>query len=60
MRWYDKNRVSYILGLARKKVLERGIQPLMDHAQELYEQTQLKQRLFGEETYAAKLWDLML
>jgi hypothetical protein len=29
----------------------------MDHAQELYEQTQLKQRLFGEATYAAKTWD---
>lgn len=57
MRWCEKNSVDYIFGLARNKVLERQIAPLMEEAEAVFEATGEKQRLFGETDYAAGTWD---
>ena len=57
MRWCKKHDVFYIFGIARNKVLERLIAPLMDKAQQQFDATGEKQRLFGETLYAAKTWD---
>jgi hypothetical protein len=53
MRWCEKHGVSYIFGLARNRVLESLLAPLMNHAQTQFERTGEKQRLFDEVLYAA-------
>lgn len=57
LRWCDKNRVFYIVGLARNKVLQRLAEPWMRQAAEQFEATGSKQRLFANVMYAAKTWD---
>jgi Transposase DDE domain group 1 len=57
MRWCDRHRVDYILGVARNKVLERTAAPLMRQAKEQFEQGGQKQRVFGAFDYAAGTWD---
>ncbi len=57
MRWCEKHGVSYIFGLARNRVLESLLAPLMNHAQTQFERTGEKQRLFDEVLYAAGSWD---
>ncbi len=57
MRWCDRHGVDYVIGLARNKVLERMAQPFMATAQRQYEQTDQKQRIFAELSYAAGSWD---
>lgn len=57
MRWCDRHDVGYIFGIARNKILERHIKPLMDEAEVRFLWTGEKQRLFGETEYAAKSWD---
>jgi hypothetical protein len=57
MRWCDKHDVGYIIGLARNKVLERRAQPWTEASAAQFAQTQDKQRLFAEFTYAAATWD---
>jgi len=57
MRWCDRHRVNYILGLARNSVLEGLAAPLMKQAAEAFAATGEKQRLFGEVSYAAGTWD---
>jgi hypothetical protein len=57
LRWCDRHGVDYLIGLARNKVLERRAQPWTDQAQEQYQATGLKQRLFHEISYAAATWD---
>lgn len=57
MRWCDRHGVDYIIGLARNKRLERMAEPFMLQAQEQYEQTKLKARLFTSFDYAAESWD---
>jgi hypothetical protein len=57
MRWCDRHGVDYILGLARNKVLEKMGQPFMLLAQQQYEQTKLKARVFTSLDYAAGTWD---
>jgi hypothetical protein len=57
MRWCDRHGVDYLIGLARNPVLERRAQPWTDQAQEQYQATGLKQRLFHELSYAAATWD---
>jgi len=57
MRWCDRHNVGYIIGLARNKVLERLARPWTEASAAQFAQTQQKQRLFGEFTYAAKTWD---
>jgi len=57
MRWCDKHDVGYIIGLARNAVLERLAKPWTEASASQYAQTKVKQRLFGEFTYAAETWD---
>jgi hypothetical protein len=57
MRWCDTHEVSYILGLARNKVLERMAAPWMAEAEAAFEETGQKQRHFAEVQYAAQTWD---
>jgi hypothetical protein len=57
MRWCDRHGVDYILGLAKNSRLLEMSRPLMDQAQQAFEQTHQKQRLFGELSYAAGTWD---
>lgn len=57
LRWCDRHGVDYIVGLAKNSRLAAMSKPLMDQAQQQFEQTKQKQRLFGELAYAAGTWD---
>jgi hypothetical protein len=57
MRWCEKNRVDYIIGLARNEVLKRMAEPFMEAAEAQYETTGEKVRNFHEIAYAAETWD---
>lgn len=57
MRWCDRHKVDYILGLARNSRLIEMSQELIAKAEEAFNQTHEKQRLFGEISYAAASWD---
>lgn len=57
LRWCDRYEVDYIVGLAKNAVLTRLIAPWMDTAREQFAQTDRKQRVFGEFSYAAGTWD---
>ena len=57
MRWCEKHDVSYIFGLARNQVLERLLSPLMEQAEQQYQQSEQKQRLFADVQYAAQSWN---
>jgi hypothetical protein len=57
MRWCDRNDVGYILGLAKNSVLTNKAQSWCTQAQEQFQSTNQKQRVFGEFTYAAGTWD---
>jgi len=57
MRWCDKHDVGYIIGLARNAVLTRLAEQFTSVSKTQFEQTQQKQRIFGEFMYAADTWD---
>lgn len=58
MRWCDNHDVSYILGVAGNKVLDRRVADLLEQAEQSFTETAgQKQRLFGETLYAAGTWD---
>jgi len=57
MRWCDRHGVDYLLGLAKNSRLLEMNQELMAQAEEAFNQTRQKQRLFGELCYAAGTWD---
>jgi DDE family transposase len=57
MRWCDQHGVHYVFGLARNVRLERELKPTMNLAQQAFEATSHKQRLFTEFRYAAQTWD---
>ena len=57
LRWCDRHHVDYVIGLARNKRLEKIAEPFMQTAQQRYEQTGEKQRVFTEFNYAAGSWD---
>ena len=56
LRWCDRHDVNYIVGLAKNAVLQRRIEPWMEQARERFAETDCKQRLFGEFSYAAGTW----
>ena len=49
--------VEYIVGIGGNKRLKQFGSKLIDQSETAYEQTQEKQRLFGEFRYAAATWD---
>lgn len=57
LRWCDRHQVDYLLGLAKNSRLIEMSQDLIAQAQEAFQQSQQKQRLFGELSYAAQSWD---
>ena len=57
MRWCDRHGVDYLIGLARNPILEKRTQGWTLQAQQQYQATGLKQRLFNEFSYAAATWD---
>ena len=57
MRWCDHHNVHYVLGLAKNKRINHLAQSWHDQAEQQFEQTGQKQRLFGTVDYAAKTWD---
>ena len=57
LRWCDKHDIGYIVGLAQNAVLKRLAEPHLQLAEEQFEQTGQKQRIFGESQYAAATWD---
>ena len=57
MRWCDKHDVGYIIGFARNAVLIRLAEQFISISKTQFEQTQQKQRIFGEFMYAADTWD---
>lgn len=57
MRWCEKNRVDYVLGLARNEVLKRLAEPFVEAAEAEYQKTQQKVRHFDNVAYAAETWD---
>ena len=56
MRWCDRNDVDYILGLARNPVVQRLGASWMQEAEQQFQRSGQKQRLFGRFQYAAKSW----
>ena len=57
LRWCEKNKVLYVVGLARNRVLERTAAPFRETAEAQYERTHKKVRNFHELQYAAGTWD---
>jgi hypothetical protein len=57
LRWCERHRVDYVVGLARNPVLERMAEPYMTRAAERFERTGRKQRSFYAIRYAAQTWD---
>ncbi len=57
LRWCDKHRVNYIVGLAKNAVLKRLAAPDMQRAKEQFERTGQKQRIFNEVEYGAATGD---
>jgi len=57
LRWCEKHGVSYVVGLARNKVLERLAGPFSRKAKQRFARTGRKQRRFHEVRYAAGTWD---
>lgn len=57
LRWCDRHEVQYIVGLAKNDRLLALAQPWIEQAAMQYEQTQQKQRVFGQFPYAAHTWD---
>lgn len=55
----EKERIGYVLGLIRNNVLERLSDRLKEEANESYEKTGKKQRLFTEVQYQAGSWPRM-
>lgn len=54
--WCEENQVDYVVGIAGNKRLQRETVGLVEQAQQQYDETQEKQRLFSDFTYNAKSW----
>lgn len=57
LRWCERHQVRYIVGIARNTRLERLAQPWTNEAQQRFDNSGKKQRLFASILYAAKSWD---
>ena len=56
MRWCEHNDVDYVVGISGNKRLQALAKVLTEQAETQYNDSQEKQRLFSEFTYAAKSW----
>ncbi len=57
LRWCERNRVHYVVGIARNNRLEQEAAPQMQRAKERYEKTKQAQRIFSNFYYAAGTWE---
>lgn len=56
LHWCEQHRVSYVVGIGRNARLESLAKPIVETAQNQYQTTQMKQRLFDTFFYQAKSW----
>lgn len=56
MNWCDKNSIDYIIGISQNSRLLSKIRDLMNDAENLFNETGKKQRLFDDLHYAAESW----
>ena len=54
--WCERRGVGYIVGLAKNARLNKLAAPWMETAARGYDESGVKQRLFGEFAYAARTW----
>ena len=57
LRWCDRYKVRYIVGLAQNKRLNKHARYWIEMAESLFRMTGEKQRLFTSMRYGAKTWD---
>ena len=57
LSWCERKGVDYIVGLAKNKRLNALSKDLQQKAEEGFQESGSKQRLFGEFRYAAKSWE---
>lgn len=57
LRWCDRHRVEYIVGLAKNARLTHKVQTLINDAEQTYVETGFPVRWFTDITYGAKSWD---
>ncbi len=57
LRWCERHKVQYIVGIARNARLERLAQPWTKEAEQRFDHSGQKQRLFASIAYAAQSWD---
>jgi hypothetical protein len=57
IRWCERHGVSYVIGMARNARLHRHVAQWETEMEVRYNETQVKQRLIRQFTYAAKSWD---
>jgi hypothetical protein len=56
LRWCERNNVTYIVGIGQNNRLNTFSQEMRKLAEENYNQTKEKQKIFSEFNYAAKSW----
>ena len=56
LTWCEKNKVSYIVGVAGNSRLEGQAKQLIEEAKGQFKATNTKQKLFSEIQYGAKTW----
>ena len=56
LTWFEKNNVSYIVGMPSNAVIKRLTTDLILLAAAEFKATSIKQKLFSETEYAAKTW----
>ena len=56
LNWCEHNDINYLVGLAQNIRILKMAKPTLEQAQQLYEATQEKQKLFTEFNYQAGTW----
>ncbi len=54
--WCERNNVNYITGIPANSRLIKSAQPYIKESNELFDQTEESQRIFGEFKYTAETW----
>jgi len=57
LAWFERNKVGYVVGIAKNNRLNRLAGNLIQQAEQQFEDSGDKQRLFTEFNYAAGSWD---
>ncbi|MGH7177776.1 MAG: IS1380 family transposase [Tepidisphaeraceae bacterium] len=57
LRWCDKHGVFYLVGLAKNSRLKQMAEPFVQQAEDQFNATDAKQRIFADIQYAAYTWD---